>query len=124
MGYVDKQIAAARKTLGDAAAGKGLQKAIKALQDKSQIKDGLKPLPARGAITANRKTAKRTGSGSSGLMSPFTETAGSRQFHTTERELISSDGLFTLAYYNVKQITMLDGGNSRVEFIYDDYQAT
>jgi hypothetical protein len=85
MGYVDKQIAAARKTLGDAVAGKGLQKAIKALQEKSQIKDSLKPLPARGAITAKRKTAKRT----------------SGSLNTEFRTLYSSDGLFRLDYQHV-----------------------
>ena len=111
MGYVDKQIAAARKTLGDAASGKGLQKAIKALQDQSQIKDSLKPLPARGAISAKRKTAKRTGGSDTG---DFTEI--SRAFHTTLRQLTSSDGLFVLRYYNVSRITM-----DRAVFNYLDY---
>jgi hypothetical protein len=85
MGYVDKQIAAARKTLGDAVAGKGLQKAIKALQEKSQIKDSLADARTRGAITAKRKTAKRTGSTVS----------------TELRTLYSSDGIFTIQYYHV-----------------------
>ena len=48
MGYVDKQIAIAQKAIGDAVAGKGLQKAIRALQEKSRITDSLKPLPNRG----------------------------------------------------------------------------
>ena len=111
MGYVDKQIAAARKTLGDAVAGKGLQKAIRALQEKSRITDSLKPLPNRGAITAKRKTAKRTGSAETG---DFTEL--SRAFHTTLRELRSSDGLFVLQWYNVSRITM-----DRAAFNYLDY---
>ena len=110
MGYVDKQIAAYRKTIGDAVAGKGLQKAIRALQEKSKIKDGLKPLPARGAITAKRKTAKRTGSESG----DFNEQ--SRAFYTTLRELRSNDGLFVLQYYNVSRITM-----DRATFTYLDY---
>jgi hypothetical protein len=110
MGYVDKQIAAARKTLGDAVAGKGLQAAIKALQEKSQIKDSLADARARGAITAKRKTAKRTG----GTEGDFTEL--SRAFHTTLRELRSSDGLFVLQYYNVSRITM-----DRAVFNYRDY---
>jgi hypothetical protein len=88
MGYVDKQIAAARKTLGDAVAGKGLQKAIKALQEKSQIKDSLADARKRGAITAKRKTAKRTSGTESGLS-------------TEIRELTSSDGLLTLRYQHV-----------------------
>ena len=124
MGYVDKQIAAARKTLGDAAAGKGLLQAIRALQEKSKVYDSLKALPARGAITANRKTAKRTGTDASGIASPLTEEAGTRTFHETERELVSSDGLFSLSYFNVQQITMRDAGNRQVVFIYDDYTAT
>jgi hypothetical protein len=111
MGYVDKQIAAARKTLGDAAAGKGLQKAIRALQEKSKVYDSLKDLPARGAITAKRKTAKRTGGTDTG---DFTEI--SRAFHTTLRELRSSDGLFVLEYYNVSRIT-----TDRAVFNYLDY---
>jgi hypothetical protein len=85
MGYVDKQIAAAQKRIGDAVAGKGLQKAIRALQEKSRITDSLKPLPNRGAITAKRKTAKRT----SGTIS------------TEQRTLLSSDGIFSLDYYHV-----------------------
>jgi hypothetical protein len=114
MGYVDKQIAAARKTLGDAVAGKGLQKAIKALQEKSQIKNSLADARTRGAITAKRKTAKRTGSGDGG---DFTEL--SRAFHTTQRELRSSDGLFVLQYYNVSRITM-----DRATFNYLDHDPT
>ena len=110
MGYVDKQIAAARKTLGDAVAGRGLQKAIRALQDKARITDSLKPLPDRGAIVAKRKNAKRTG-GSEG---DFTEL--SRAFHTTLREVRSTDGLFVLQYYNVSRITM-----DRAVFNYLDY---
>jgi len=108
MGYVDKQIAAARKTLGDAAAGKGLQKAIRALQEKSKVYDSLKALPARGAITAKRKTAKRTGSGDSG---DFTEI--SRAFHDTLRELRSSDGLFLLEFRNVATVTTAEGSTFR-----------
>ena len=110
MSYVDKQIAIAQKQIGDAVAGKGLQKAIRALQEKSRITDSLKPLANRGAITAKRKTAKRTGSSSG----DFTEQ--SRAFHTTLRELRSSDGLFVLQYYNVSRITM-----DRAVFNYLDY---
>jgi hypothetical protein len=87
MSYVDKQIAAYRKTMGDAVAGKGLQKAITALQDKSRIRDSLKDLPARGAITAKRKTAQRAGSG--------------QTLSTEIRELTSSDGLFVMRYEHV-----------------------
>jgi len=99
MGYVDKQIAAYRKTMGDAVAGKGLQKAIRALQDRSRITDSLKPLPARGAIVAKRKNAKRTGSEAGSV---FTEQ--SRSYYATLRELRSSDGLFVLQWYALKQM--------------------
>ena len=87
MSYVDKQIAAARKTLGDAVAGKGLQKAIRALQEKSKITDSLKTLPARGAIVAKRKNATRT--------------SGSGSITTELRTLKSSDGIFEMDYYHV-----------------------
>ena len=110
MSYVDKQIAAARKTLGDAVAGRGLQKAIRALQEKSRITDSLKTLPDRGAIVAKRKNAKRTG-GSEG---DFTET--SRAFHTTLRELRDSSGIFVIEYFNVSRIT-----TDRAVFNYLDY---
>ena len=85
MSYVDKQIAAARKTLGDAVAGKGLQKAIRALQEKSRITDSLKTLPDRGAIVAKRKNAKRSAA----------------TITTERRTLLSSDGIFSLDYYHV-----------------------
>jgi hypothetical protein len=114
MGYVDKQIAAARKTLGDAAAGKGLQKAIRALQEKSKVYDSLKDLPARGAITAKRKTAKRTGGTDGG---DFTEV--SRVYYDTAKSLSSSDGLFTLRYVNVAKIVM-----DRAVFTYLDFDPT
>jgi hypothetical protein len=111
MGYVDKQIAAAQKTIADAVAGKGLQKAIRALQEKSQIKDSLKDLPARGAITAKRSKGIRAAAGAS--MS-FTEL--SRSLHITRRELRSTDGLLVLEYYNVKQTVM-----DRATFNWLDY---
>jgi hypothetical protein len=110
MGYVDKQIAAARKTLGAAVAGKGLQRAIKALQEKSQIKDSLADARARGAITAKRKTAKRTG----GTEGDFTEV--SRVYYTTLREVHSADHLFTIEYYNVSKIV-----TDRATFSYIDW---
>jgi hypothetical protein len=99
-GYVEKEIARQQRILSDAVAGKGLQKAIKALQDKSQIKDSLKTLPARGDIVAKRKNAKRTAGTSGG----YTETA--RSYYATVRELRSSDGLFLLQFKNVDTITM------------------
>jgi hypothetical protein len=60
-------------------------------------------------------------SSSSGIGGPFTEIAGSRTFHSTVRNLKSSDGLFVLEYYNLRQIKMVDGGGSSVIFNYDDY---
>jgi hypothetical protein len=109
-GYVEKQVAAYQKTVADAIAGKQLKAAIKQLQDKSQIRDSLKTLPARGAITAKRSIGKRTGT----TAGDYTEM--SRNFHTTLRELRSSDGLFVLQYYNVKQIVM-----DKATFNYLDY---
>jgi hypothetical protein len=111
MGYLETQNAAWRATIADGVAGNGLKRAIKALQEKSQIKDSLADARKRGAIKAKRKTAKRTGSAEGG---DFTEL--SRAFHTTLRELRSSDGLFVLQYYNVKQIVM-----DKATFNYLDY---
>src|SRR5512139_944711 len=103
-GYVEKEIVAAQKTVADAIAGKQLKAAIKQLQDRSQVKDSLKTLPARGAITAKRSIGKRASGGST--LTAYAETG--RTFYTTARELRSSDGLFVLQYYNVKTITMTD----------------
>jgi hypothetical protein len=100
MGYLETQNAAWRATIADGVAGNGLKRAIKALQEKSQIKDSLADPRKRGAITAKRKTAKRTGSGETG---DFTEI--SRAFHTTLRELRSASGVFAVQYYNVSRIT-------------------
>ena len=99
MAYVEKQVAAWQKTVGDAVAGKGLAAAIKQLQDKSQIKDSLKALPARGSITAKRQIGKRTSGTSAGTV--FTEQ--SRSYYTTTRQLRSSDGLFILQWHALKQ---------------------
>lgn len=109
-GYVDKQVAGYRKTVGDAVAGKGLQQAIRQLQEKSKVRDTLKPLPARGAITAKRQIGRRGGS----QTGDFTET--SRSFYSSLNELRSSDGLFVLQYYNVAQIV-----TDRAKFNYRDY---
>jgi hypothetical protein len=100
-GYVEKEIARQQRIISDAVAGKGLQKAIKALQDKSQIKSSLKTLPARGAITAKRKNARRAGDAGTG---EFSETA--RAYYTAVRELRSSDGLLTIQFRNINTITM------------------
>ena len=110
MSYVDKQIAAARKTLGDAVAGRGLQNAIRALQEKSRITDSLKTLPARGAITAKRKNAKRTG----GAEGDFTEL--SRSYHATTRSLTSTDGLFVIRWNNISVLV-----TDRARFNFLDY---
>ena len=111
MGYVDKEMARAQKAIGDAVAGKGLQKAIKALQDKSKIVDSLKPLPARGAITAKRKVAKRTGSAGGADRQEL-----SRTYYTTVRELRSSDGLFCIQYTNLSSLTFDAGVDRLLDF--------
>lgn len=85
-GYVENQVALAQRQIADAISGKRLQKAIKQLQDRSQLRDSLKDLPARGAITAKRRIGKRT---------------ATSQLSTELRELRSSDGLFTLQYEHV-----------------------
>ena len=110
MGYVDKQIQAAQKKLGDAVAGKGLRAAIRKLQDKAKIRNSLEDPPARGSLAAKRKLAKATGSS----QGDFNEK--SRTFHTTLRELRSSDALFTIEYYNVHKIVM-----DRATFSYLDH---
>ena len=114
MAYVDTQISKAQRTIADAVAGKGLAKAIQQLQAKSQIKDSLKPLPARGDITSKRKIGKKTGSGTSG---DFNET--SRVYYGTTQELKSSDGLFTLEYHNLQRLV-----TDRAVFTYRDYIPT
>ncbi len=77
--YYEEQIARARKTLADAAAGKGFAAAVKQLQDKSRIKDSLKDLPARGAIVSKRVIGRRSGSASS---SGAVRTEQSRSYFT------------------------------------------
>ena len=110
MGYVDKEIIRQRKALGDAVSGKNLRTAIRKLQEKSQIKDSLAEARLRGDIIAKRKLAKPTGS----AQGDFTELL--RTFHTTQRTLRSTDGLFVVAYYNVKNIVM-----DRATFTYLDH---
>jgi hypothetical protein len=114
MGYFDTQVARAQRTLADAVAGKGLAKAIKQLQDRSAIKDSLKPLPARGDITGKRQIGKKTGSGTAG---DFNEL--SRAYYGTTQELKSSDGLFTLEYHNLQRLT-----TDRAIFTFRDYIPT
>lgn len=111
--YVETQIARSQKTIADAVAGKGLAKAIKQLQDRSQIKDSLKTLPARGAITSKRKIGKRSSAG--GGVGDFTESA--RTFHDEIRDLRSSDGLFLLEFRNVATVTTIEGST----FGYKDF---
>jgi hypothetical protein len=122
-GYVDKSVAAYQKTMAEASAGSAVTKAIKALQDKAQIRDSLKPLPARGALTANRKLAKPTGassSGGGGIASPLTEQPETRKFYEAVRELTSSDGLFVVEYQNPLSITTKDALSREIKIIFDD----
>jgi hypothetical protein len=89
MGYIDKQVSAYRKSLDDASTGANLRKAIRQLQEKSQINDTLKPLKKRGNIVSKAGRGKRTGSGS---------------LSTELRELRSTDGLFVVQYYHVNGV--------------------
>ncbi len=59
-GYVDKEVARQRKILADAVAGKGLRKAIRALQERSKVYDSFGEAKKRGSITSKHKVAKRT----------------------------------------------------------------
>ena len=112
--YVETQIERSQRTIADAVAGKGLAKAIRQLQAKSQIKDSLKPLPARGDITSKRKIAKPTGAATGG---DFNEV--SRAYYGTTQELKSTDGLFTLEYHNLRLLV-----TDRANFSFRDYVPT
>jgi hypothetical protein len=111
--YYEEQIARARKTLADAAAGKGFAAAVKQLQDRARIKDSLKDLPARGAIVSKRVIGRRSGSASS---SGAVRTEQSRSYFTTVRELRSSDGLFLLQYRNVEAIVFAGETDRYLDF--------
>jgi hypothetical protein len=111
MGYLETQNAAWRATIADGVAGNGLKRAIKALQEKSQIKDSLANARKRGAITAKRKTAKRT----AGTTADRTEV--SRAYYSTTRTVTSSDGLLVWQYRNLYSVTFDSGGTDR----YADY---
>jgi hypothetical protein len=92
---------------------------------KARGKKRLAPLAGNRSIKASRGVGKPAAAATAnGIASPLTEIAGSRTFHTTERELRSSDGLFVVSYYNIKQLRMRDAASSEVVFIYDDYTAS
>ena len=120
--YYEEQIARARKTLADAAAGKGFAAAVKQLQDKSRIKDSLKDLPARGAIVSKRVIGRRV-SGAGGIASPLSEVSGGRTYYA-ERTIDSTDGMFQLVYLPLKTITMRDANGEIVVFGFDDVTPT
>jgi hypothetical protein len=99
-GYVDKEVARQRKILADAVAGKGLRKAIRALQERSKVYDSFGEAKKRGSITSKHKVAKRTGVATLGDRQEL-----SRAYYTTVRELKSSDGLFTIEFANLSRLT-------------------
>lgn len=72
--------------------------------------------PARQPIGADRSTAYPTGidEDSSSIASPLKEVEGTRTYHA-EQELVSSDGLFTLTWTPVNQLTMKDDNGEIVE---------
>jgi hypothetical protein len=96
-----------------------LRRSIRQLQERAAVKTGLKALPKRGAITAKVQIGKRTASGT-GVSSPITETAGSREYHPTVRSMTSSDGLFVIEYQAVWKISTVDGDGKAILFVYDD----
>jgi hypothetical protein len=96
-----------------------LRRSIRQLQEKAKIKNTLKPLPARGSITAKAQKGKRTGGGTT-IKSPLTETAGSRTYHASLRTIKSSDGLFVLVYRNTNTVSTVDAGGNAVVFVYDN----
>jgi hypothetical protein len=116
MGYVDKQVAQYRNRL-DAANGATLRNAIRKLQEKSQIRDSLKPLRDRGAIVATAGRGKRS-LGSTG--GDFAEV--SRTYYGTTHAITSSCGYFMVIYSNLQTMTMRQGGLDDVVFSFSDYQ--
>lgn len=76
---------AALKQKRDEASAKSVKEFIRQLQEKGQTKAGLKPLQARGDITAKKKIGKRVTGGLS----------------TEIRTLLSSDGIFSMDYEHV-----------------------
>jgi hypothetical protein len=110
--YYEEQIARSRKTLADAAAGKGFAAAVKQLQDKSRIKDSLKDLPARGAIVSKRVIGRRSGTASSGA----NRIEVSRSYFPNVRELRSSDGLFVLQFRNVQELRFSSETDTFLDF--------
>jgi hypothetical protein len=116
--YYEEQIARARKTLADAAAGKGFAAAVKQLQDKSRIKDSLKDLPARGAIVSKRVIGRRVEAGG-GIASPLVELAGSRTYYD-DQTIDSSCGLFEFVYKPLRSLSLRDANGNAVVVIYDN----
>lgn len=76
---------------------------------------------AKGSIKAKRGIGRPGATSANGIASPLTEIVGRRTFHATARELRSSDGLFVLQYYNVKQMAFRDAANRTVVFDLVDY---
>lgn len=120
MGYVDDQVQKYRRQYADAVAGKRVRESIRQLQDRAQVKDSLKALPARGAIVAKRKVAKRVETSAGGIASPLTEIAGLRQYHAEEHTVLSSDGLFSIKYRALKTMFFSDANGESVAVAYDD----
>ena len=87
-------------------------------------KKRLPTLKARAAIKAKagvgRPSAAAQSSSAGGIASPLTEQAATRTFFSATRELNSSDGLFTLQYQNVRQITTRDALSRELKIIFDD----
>lgn len=93
----------------------------KALKQQATSAKRLPALPARGGIpsatatgTATQPTGTSTGSG---IDSPLTESSRTN-YGTTY--VTTSDGLFSIAFTAVKQLTMKDASNRTVIFNYQE----
>jgi hypothetical protein len=60
-------------------------------------------------------------SSASSVVGNFVEVAESRTYHTTERHVYSSDGLFSLVYKNIKSLSMTTAQGTS-SFVYQDIE--
>lgn len=66
-----------------------------------------------GAVGVGRKTA-------AGIASPLTEVEPPDREYYEERDLTSSDGLFTIKWQPIKSLTMLDANGREVVLVFAD----
>lgn len=101
-----------------------LKSAIQSLQPQARGKGKLDGLaggrPISGLRGSGIGSAPATGasvSSSAGIASPLTETDGTRTYHANQT-LTSSDGLLTLEFAPVNQVTMTDANSAEVRMVY------